>query len=299
MNNPVNQYLRVAFVIVTYNRQEDLRNCVTSINSQNVIEPVIFIVDNASSKETKELLKQYENVVYIDPSYNSGPAGGFAIGMQKAFENGFPYYCLCNDDNIFEDDNVLSKMLDQYQVLQSQNPAFLTLRLIFDETYYPATFWNGLFYQKRINIQQPFHKSDIITFNGALINHQAIASVGFPNEKYFMMMEEVEYCLRIVDKGFNNYIMPGGIIDLKRGSMDKVPLWRQYYQSRNQVYMTLWERKSFKEISLCFFRQVKFIYGIVRYQDKKAKRIYYRLKGVFHGLTGKMGVTINPATFKA
>ena len=74
-----------AVVIVTYNRELLLRECVRQVEQQTVSASKIIIVNNASTDGTRQYLKELsrKNSVYqiIECSQNLGGAGGFARGI--------------------------------------------------------------------------------------------------------------------------------------------------------------------------------------------------------------------------
>src|SRR6218665_3123179 len=78
-------------IVVTYNRKELLRECVTALLRSRVDQ--ILVVDNASSDQTGSLFEQGAEffdprVTYMRLRKNEGGAGGFYWGTRYAFENG-------------------------------------------------------------------------------------------------------------------------------------------------------------------------------------------------------------------
>lgn len=128
--------MRIASVVVTYNRKDLLRECLSAILKQVKIPQVfdldIIVVDNASTDGTEEAVRElaegfrnaqgepscslrYGDVeekywdLQIGPSctiryYNTGEnlggAGGFQHGIRKAVELGYDYLWLMDDDCI-------------------------------------------------------------------------------------------------------------------------------------------------------------------------------------------------------
>ena len=89
--------IRIAAIVVTYNRREKLRNCIEAILKQDTsVQPDIFIVDNGSTDRTGEWVHDLmettpelrDRLIYTNLLHNSGCAGGFNYGIRKAVEAG-------------------------------------------------------------------------------------------------------------------------------------------------------------------------------------------------------------------
>ena len=84
--------MRVAAVIVTYNRKELLTGCIQHILNQKGETPDILVIDNHSIDGTKERIQAYIDagqVDYTDMGANLGGAGGFSFGIRRAAEQGY------------------------------------------------------------------------------------------------------------------------------------------------------------------------------------------------------------------
>ena len=111
---------RVAAVLVTYNRKELLCECLDALLCQTTPIARIVLVDNASTDGTPELLAEkgyLENAVcdYHRMAVNTGGAGGFYEGVKRAYEAGFDWLWLMDDD-VEPVPNALKKMLSHANV---------------------------------------------------------------------------------------------------------------------------------------------------------------------------------------
>lgn len=103
-----------------------------------------------------------------------------------------------------------------------------------------------------------------------------------------MMVEDLDYCLPARRAGWQH--LHGA---LALGSEGAAPLWRGYYQSRNQLALSL-DRRSIAELWWWSARTTKFCVGPVRSGDRPRERIRLRLLGAIHALRGVSGRTILP-----
>ena len=71
---------RTAAVIVTYNRKAMLQRCLRALCTQTAGVPELWVIDNASTDGTAELVAQLNlpTMHYYNTGKNLGGAGGFA-----------------------------------------------------------------------------------------------------------------------------------------------------------------------------------------------------------------------------
>ncbi|MDW8464034.1 MAG: glycosyltransferase [Geminocystis sp.] len=129
----------VCAVVVTYNRKKLLLECLEAIRRQTRPVQGIYIIDNASTDGTPEFLKEngyinelppenlaepwekeftIENLVdgqeikihYVRMHENTGGAGGFHEGVKRAYEKGYDWFWLMDDDG-FPTRDCLEKLL--------------------------------------------------------------------------------------------------------------------------------------------------------------------------------------------
>jgi rhamnopyranosyl-N-acetylglucosaminyl-diphospho-decaprenol beta-1,3/1,4-galactofuranosyltransferase len=93
----------IAAVVVTFNRRALLVECVDALLPQTVPLDQIFIIDNASTDGTEELVRlkgfaDHARITYIRMQKNSGGSGGFYEGMRIAFEKNYDWIWVMDDD---------------------------------------------------------------------------------------------------------------------------------------------------------------------------------------------------------
>src|SRR5260370_19287747 len=116
----------VAAVIVTFNRKHLLGKCLEAVSAETGRCERLFIIDNASSDGTSEFLAAKgfldESTEYVRLPVNSGSAGGFHEGMRRAYEAGFEWLWLMDDDGCPASD-CLERLLSFSTVLDVIGPA--------------------------------------------------------------------------------------------------------------------------------------------------------------------------------
>lgn len=105
---------RVAVVILNYISWKETLEIATIVHDRYGFEwGQIIIVDNASPNESfRELEKKVSgNYVLLKSETNSGYACGNNLGLRYAFQNGFEYAWILNNDILFKDDNLITELL--------------------------------------------------------------------------------------------------------------------------------------------------------------------------------------------
>ena len=94
--------LRVAAVVVTYNRLALLRQCLAALQAQTVPPAAVFVIDNASTDGTGEAVRAiaWPQLIYCNTGKNLGGAGGFAYGVREAALAGYDALWLMDDDTL-------------------------------------------------------------------------------------------------------------------------------------------------------------------------------------------------------
>ncbi|HEX9956413.1 MAG TPA: glycosyltransferase, partial [Fibrella sp.] len=89
----------VTAVIVTYNRLADLKICLDSLRQQTRRPDAMLVVNNGSNDGTTEWLTTQADLTVINQA-NLGGAGGFAAGIEGAFQSGATWLWCMDDDCI-------------------------------------------------------------------------------------------------------------------------------------------------------------------------------------------------------
>ena len=108
---------KIAVVILNYNtwkdsiQEADMLHNLCDVDYRNII-----IVDNASLNESAEQLENNSSrgYVFIRSLENKGYAAGNNIGLKYAYEHGFHYAWILNNDIIIQDKDIISKLINVF-----------------------------------------------------------------------------------------------------------------------------------------------------------------------------------------
>ena len=298
---------RICAVVVTFNRKALLEECLTALLNQTRRLDEIIVVDNASTDGTDEIMKtEFAGITYVKLGENIGGAGGFHEGMKLAYEKGYDWIWVMDDDAIPKAD-ALQRLLDCPMRIQEKVYVLASAVLNCDETIFLAhrrLFDAKAMTEKIIDAskyEQDYFQMDTASFVGFLVSHKAIEQIGLPLKEMFIYFDDTEYSLRIRKKGIMFTVPASKIVHgertkgLKSSPWGQPPSgWRKYYAIRNSIYTY---RKYGKPGLSFYLRQlIETLYGIretLRSSQAKSYNLKILLCGTFDGLRGKLGKNTN------
>jgi GT2 family glycosyltransferase len=290
--------MSVAAAVVTYNRKDVLRQCLCALLSQTLTLDEVIVVDNASSDGTAAMVEaEFPSVRLVQMGENTGAAGGFAEGLRHGVARGHDWVWVFNDDDMAAP-HALATMLR----IASQLPEATGILACGRDDENGNRYVLGSRWRHRhipIELTDPLGHAvslDVVTFSGTLVSASLVQHVGLPKREFFMMSEDLEFCLRVRRAGWQIYAIPTILVKaFAMGSAGQTPPWRGYYQTRNHLAMTL-EHRSGQELFWWVVRTVKFCLAALRHRDHPVERIRLRSLGAWHAVCKINGRTISPTT---
>lgn len=302
--------MSVAAVVVTYNRKEELIKNLHAVLGQTCLVDRYYIIDNHGSDGTEATLREVgllDNPVpeYVYLPENIGGAGGFYTGVKLAYEAGYDYICLMDDDGRPADEKMMQCLVEAAERLHVENPKLMLNSLVLDLDGERMAFGlTGIDSREEAcaQAQSGVLRGTINPFNGTLISRELVEAIGFPNPDFFIKGDEEDYQLRATNAGAlvatvtdSLYLHP--IAEKKTVRIGRKEFretteapWKEYYRARNLTYIFHREGKN----RLWMRHMVRQALLALRYADKKIKTVYRIVKGCLHGLQGKLGKTIVP-----
>jgi GT2 family glycosyltransferase len=225
---------QICAVVVTFNRKNLLIECMESLKNQSYPLDGIYIVDNASTDGTDELLlenkyieettpehyrrtwntsNKIENSVngkdievhYVRLAENTGGAGGFYEGVKRAYGGGYHWLWLMDDD-AEPDADALEKLSEYFDednvsalagVVKTPEDNIVPYHRGFFEFKSFWTYKIAKSVQPELIDRNDVLEIDVISFVGVLINRKAISDIGFPKKEFFIYGDDYEYSIRL------------------------------------------------------------------------------------------------------
>ena len=273
-------------IIVTFRSENVIHNCIQSIDS----DIKVLVVDNSNSKEFKENIEnKYKNVSCILSEKNSGMGAGNNLGI-KNIKTDFAF--ILNPDVILEP-NSINNLIEESQKLESfgiispieVNKDYPNYKLI-DSS------------KKNIDLKEPFKVKSVDGYS-MLINLKRLNQIDdfyYFDEKFFMYLENDDFCKRLNNKNENIYIIPKSQIKHLGGQAvnnlykTEVELSRNWHWAWSKFY---YNKKHHGYIFALFNGLPDFISSFLKFLiylifNNKKKNIYLnRSKGFISALFGK------------
>ena len=192
---------KVIAVVVTYNRLELLKQCISAVENQS--HPCdILIVNNASTDDTElwatEYIKTADNIHYINTGANIGGAGGFNKGMRWSVENGYDFVWIMDDDCIPKTDT-LENLVQADASLDGRYGYLSSVVLWTDgsECKMNRQKFKDNHYETKNNVNDVLVPVVQSTFVSLFFPASTIRKVGLPIKEFFIWGDDVEYTRRI------------------------------------------------------------------------------------------------------
>lgn len=232
----------ISIVIVTYNSQNEIRDCLDSIKKQSRAENYeVIVVDNLSKDKTKEIIKKsYPWVRLIETGENLGFGKGNNRGAQLA--KGKIIFFL-NPDTILKN-NVLGFIKNFFK--EKPRAGAMGPRQLFktgqnrpENIAQDPSLINLIknIIPKKYNWEKR-QQVDVICAAAIAIKKEVFDKINGFDPDFFMYMEENDLCLRIRQTGKKIYYDPKGkVIHLAgKSSKDVRDIKKMYYQSQDLFY---------------------------------------------------------------
>ena len=270
-------YDKITVVINTFKSEEKIRQCLNSIDTS----VQIIIIENSNNLSFKdEIEKEFSNVNCFLSGQNLGYAKGNNFGLSKVKSD---YALILNPDAFLEKDT-----LDR---LLSTSNKFKDFSIIG-----PAK------QDEFSNTEGNDDKDDVFKVNtlkgfAMFLNLKQFEDIGFFDENFFIYLEEIDLCKRLLKKNKKIYLDKKVLINHLGGSSHNEKINFEMELSRNWHWMwsTFYYNKkhfgfinSLIKVSRKFFSSfIKMIFFTIIFENKKRKIYFQRLSGLFNSIIGK------------
>lgn len=238
--------LRIATVILNWNRKADTLRCLASLRESTYLENDLFVVDNASTDGSVEAVQESfpEARLIVNPE-NLGYAEGNNVAMRRALDLGYDAIMLLNNDTVVAPDAI--------GLMAESLSADPTIGIVSPVMYFldrPERIWSagGTIDWRRGSVDSSHYAAtaDDLPAGDFIVDHvsgccmlvraDAIRDAGLLDPRFFMYFEETEWCVRISRAGHRILVNPLASIwhDISPDAQLGSP-FVAYYMTRNQL----------------------------------------------------------------
>ena len=306
--------MRIAVVLVTYNRLDCLKIALSRYEQQSKLPLYIIVVNNASTDGTYDYLQSWKcinngiNKIVVHNEENMGGAGGFYTGIKESLKYDYDYVFLADDDAYAENDT-FEKLFSNTMLVKASSTAALCTSVINhgkrDISHrcrvYRGVFRVGLKWIPEEEYKNDYFELDVVTFVGAAIKKETVNKVGLPEKDYFIYYDDTEYFFRIMDVG-RVYCITSSQMIHDTNAKQSINSWKGYYDTRNWIDAV---HRHFSKMNYLFvivssyIKRCTIIATIMRSRDNAFKKMCkVAISDARHGNMGKSKVYYPGAKFK-
>lgn len=281
----------LSILIVTWNSQTTIRDCLNSIqNTCTNLNYEVLVWDNVSTDETVRIIQtEFPQVQLFKSQRNFGFAGGNNRLLAKANSE---FILFLNPDTVIMNNSV-TKMLEYLKSnlsVVALGPKLLYSDSTFQLSYakFPnvASEFFTKIYQRSTNQRRSLvlkflentsaGTKEVDWVSGAcmLTKRGVINEVGKFDENFFLYFEDADLCYRMKSKGKIIYFPEARVMHVVGSSTKSQNLKTEYHYRKSQLYYYKLHNSLFSNLILKLYLSLKF--GLGHIFSKKDKKEQYK-----------------------
>ena len=209
---------KVSVIIVNYNGARYLERCLQALRQQVVAPHEIIIVDNASSDNSIEIVRNFPEVKWLPQNQNLGFARGNNVGV-AATDLASEWIALLNGDAFAEPEWLMNLLVATQQfpefdafackLLNAANPAILDGQ---GDAYHISGRAFRIGFGKPVpDHQETCHEVFSPCAAAALYRRSAFDKIGGFDEQFFCYLEDVDLGFRLRLAGYRCLYVPSSV----------------------------------------------------------------------------------------
>ncbi|MDZ7695447.1 MAG: glycosyltransferase family 2 protein [Deltaproteobacteria bacterium] len=251
MRSSIMKSPEVVVVILNWNGKEDTTLCLRSLANLKYDHVEIIVVDNGSKDGSVEFLRSEKGITLIENGANLGFAAGNNVGIRYAINKLKPDYVFLLNNDTECDPDMLTHLVRTAE--SSSQIGIVSPKICYFDN--PNKIWsiggNGIFKTvllgdsikgqgDSVNYVQD-RPVDYVWSCGMLIKENVIHQIGLLDEDYFVSMEDIDYCKRARDAGFEIWVSSRAKllhkVSSSTGGDNYTPIIRYYYAKGMVLFM--------------------------------------------------------------
>ncbi len=235
---------KVCILVLNYNGASDTGECIASLIHLDYPCYQILLIDNGSRDESwRQIPEKYPNIAVLENGKNLGYDGGNNAGIRWALEHGYEDVLILNNDTTV--DPAALSILENFSLGQPE-ATLLAPQVISHEDRRTIHSLGTTLDWFRLRPRTSYYgqsveagraepcDAEIIPGSALLLKSALLTRVGFFDEKYFLIYEDADLCLRNLKAGYRNVVVPGARVYHKESrSLSAQPFLSGYYSARN------------------------------------------------------------------
>ena len=234
----------VCAVILNWNNFEDTAASIEAVSTVNYEYLDVIVVDNGSTDGSgARLSREFSEVTIVQTGQNKGFAGGMNAGIIHSLDWDADYVWLLNNDVREPDPDLLDAVLETFET--DDNVGIVTPQINeypeTDENWFVRGYVGDRTYSAKhveADSDDELVVNDYVPFCSPVLSREVIDELGLLPSEYFLYFEDVDYCTRVRNAGYDIVTASDVRIHHKVGSSSSKATHRYYY-FRNRLYYVL------------------------------------------------------------
>lgn len=255
---------KVAIVILHFFHKDLTVQCLDSVDKLQIadFELQTIVVNNNLKENLESLKKKFPKITLLESPKNLGFAGGNNLGIREALKNKADFILILNND-IFLNKNLLVSLVKTAE--DKKQAGIIAPKIYFapghefhHDRYQPQERGKVIWYVGGLidwlNVicshrgvdevdhgqYNSFEETDFASGCAMFIKKEVFDKIGFFDEKYFLYLEDVDFCQRAKKAGFKIFYEPKAFLwHLNAGSSAVGGPLHDYYLTRNRLLFGL------------------------------------------------------------
>ena len=302
----VEEACRLYCAVVTYRRSALLVPVLQRIAEQTRAPDLLIVIDNSPSTTTEAAVAEYRShghdALYIAAPENTGPAGGTALAMEAALERGEDRdWIIRVDDDRGPIDPDLFRDMESFALEMFDRDSQTAGVGLVGARY---SWRKGRLLRVPESELEGAVKVDYLATNHfPLFRLSAVREVGPFRSDLFFGSSEVEYGLRLRNRGFRLYAHGDRWLPMRSERTDPLhprlnvtaPNWRRYYSLRNQLFVLRSYGYSSTAIRIAVVRGILKPLANLPFAPRVAmQNLRLNVRAIRDGWSGRLGRTLEP-----
>ena len=252
--------IKIGIIILHYKGKNLTINCLTSLEGlkNSNISLIKILVDNNSPEPIEGLEKKFKDIVILKNSQNLGFAEGNNVGIRYALKNGARWVLILNNDTTVAPDLLVqlikkSSLINQSGILGPKiyfAPGFEYHKNNYKPAQRGKVFWyaGGIIDWRNVYCSHRgldevdegqydrVETTDFVSGCAMLVKKEVFEKIGLFDPRYFLYLEDVDFCQRAKKAGFKIIYVPDGKVWHYNASSSQVGgALHDYFITRNRL----------------------------------------------------------------
>tara|TARA_B100000131_G_scaffold61244_1_gene57037 strand:- start:307 stop:1158 length:852 start_codon:yes stop_codon:yes gene_type:complete len=268
----------ITIIITSFRSEKAIRECLKFIDSEC---KVINVENSDNAVHKKNIEKEFKNVECILSGENIGYARGNNIGLKNTKTK---YALILNPDA-----KLFPKTLENFFLAAEKKPDFAIMG--------PSMVRNSSGDNNPDSSSDSIKSVDSIKGYAMFLNLSQFKEIGFFDENFFLYLEEIDLCRRVIRKGKKIYIDSNikifheGAKSVDSSISFEVELTRNWHWMWSKFYFQKKYHGYFfsliQAIPKLFSNVFKIILHSLMFNKKKSLVYFYRLRGIISAVLGQ------------